>query len=109
MEVRGINIFNKYRDAISKAFNVDVMSPTRKAEVVLPRHLFRWCLYMEGLPKHRIAVLSNCNHATVMHSINYVVDWIKTNKQEVDDMLSLIKEEIDKQNILKQYKQKWQN
>lgn len=100
--------FDLYRKAFYKVFRVDVMSPTRRVEVVLPRHLFRWCLYMEGLPKNRIATLSKCNHATVIHSINYVVDWIKTNKQEVDDMLAMVKDEINSEIILNEYKEKWQ-
>lgn len=104
-------LFNIYKDAFNKAFNVDISHKTRTERVVLPRHLFRWCLYMEGLSKNKIAKLSECNHATIIHSINYVANWIKINPDEVNDMIYLAKDEIATNKIIeqskKQYKGVW--
>lgn len=101
------DVFNKYHEAFKKVFRVDILQKSRKIEVVLPRHLFRWCLYMEGLSKNKIAKLSECNHATVIHSINYVANWIKINPNEVNEMIYLAKDEIATNKIIEQSKKQY--
>ena len=55
---------------------------TRKREVVIPRHVFRWfAVRYQGHKLTYIADSTNGDHTTVINSIGVITDWMETDPE----------------------------
>lgn len=68
----------------------EIMGKTRKDEIVLARHVFRFMLYCELRNFYRIGRMTKCNHATIIHSVDVVEDFRATNPKLYACILSLV-------------------
>tara|TARA_R100000541_G_scaffold49989_1_gene57173 strand:- start:1208 stop:1627 length:420 start_codon:yes stop_codon:yes gene_type:complete len=69
----------------------DIMSKDRFRDAVIGRHFLRYYLRDKcNFTYQSIADLMDCNHASVIHSVNYVKDCVR-----YDKLYSLYKHSID--------------
>ncbi len=89
-------LLTKALDFTSKLMKVDpseICANSRERNVCLARHLTRYYLYTrEEITYTEIGKLMNCHHASVIHSLNYIV-----NTASVDKYINTLKESIDKE------------
>jgi chromosomal replication initiator protein len=56
-----------------------LFAKTRKREVVIPRHVFRWfAVRYQSYKTTYIADSTNGDHTTVLNSIRAISDWVET-------------------------------
>ncbi len=72
--------------------SLDIMGKTRLRDVVVARHFLRYYLKRKCYFSYsEIGRMTNCNHATVIHSVKYVED-----SAEYDKLYRLYKDSVDR-------------
>ena len=83
-----------YMAELTKYYHADhvrqaVYSKSRKQEVALVRHCFRWLMYRNFSTLH-IGRKFKCDHTTVLHSINYVNDKLPVQNKKLHKQITNI-------------------
>ena len=68
----------------------EIMGKTRKDEIALARHVFRFLLYCELRNFYRIGRMTKTHYSTIMHSVDVVEDFRATNPKLYACILSLV-------------------
>lgn len=75
------NRYNTIRKIIEQHYNVNILNNTKREQIVIARHIFRYILYKYEKEKVTvIAKLTNCNHSTVIHSNRVISNLLTYNK-----------------------------
>ena len=83
-----------YMAELTKYYHADhvrqaVYSKSRKQEIALVRHCFRWLMYRNFSMLH-IGRKFKCDHTTVLHSINYVNDKLPVQNKKLHKQITNI-------------------
>ena len=83
-----------YMAELTKYYHADhvrqaVYSKSRKQEIALVRHCFRWLMYRNFSTLH-IGRKFKCDHTTVLHSINYVNDKLPVQNKKLHKQITNI-------------------
>lgn len=72
----------------------DLASTNRKMNIMAAKHLMRYALRCSGLSLSKTGKILNCDHATVVNSVNVVENFLSLNGKDTTGVYGYFKEAI---------------